>query len=760
MTMNLDMIQRAYADLPQRQEAGRRLMGRPLTLTEKILLAHVQALPGEPPARRKTYVNFNPDRVAMQDATAQMAILQFMLAGRDDTAVPTTVHADHLIRAQFGATTDLQIANRENHEVYDFLLSASQRYGMGFWKPGAGIIHQVVLENYAFPGGMMIGTDSHTPNAGGLGMIAIGVGGADAVDVMVGMPWELRWPGIIGVHLTGELGGWTAPKDVILKVAGILSVKGGTGHIVEYFGPGTRSISATGKATITNMGAELGATTSIFPFDARMAAYLRATDRADVAELAEQVSDCLVPDPHVLQSPERYYDRIIEINLSELEPHVVGPYSPDLDRPISRLAVEAQDKGYPIEISAALVGSCTNSSYEDMSRAANVAQQALARGLKARTQFLINPGSEQIRATVERDGQLGVLQETGATILANACGACIGQWRRTDVEQGERNSIINSFNRNFSGRNDANPGTHSFIASPEIVTAFALAGSLDFNPMTDTLVNQQGEEVRLDPPTGDELPSSGFAQGEAGYVPPLAERSGHDVLIARESERLQRLEPFVAWNGNDYIDLPVLLKSVGKTTTDHISPAGPWLRFRGHLDNISNNLFIGVVSAYGRPVGKGKNVITGEEDVPYHEIARDYKSRGIGWIAVGDENYGEGSSREHAAMEPRHLGGVAIIARSFARIAETNLKKQGVLPLTFENPTDYDRIGEEDRISLLGLADLAPGSKVRLVITHPDGTTDEGVLSHSLSPNQVEWFRAGSALNLIRQQLAQTGTRA
>lgn len=752
MTMDFDMIKRVYAALPARVLAGRRLMGRPLTLTEKILLAHVAGELTEPPVRRQTYVEFNPDRVAMQDATAQMAILQFMLAGRDDTAVPTTIHADHLIRAQYGVDQDLPIAIKENAEVYDFLLSAGQRYGMGFWKPGAGIIHQVVLENYAFPGGMMIGTDSHTPNAGGLGMVAIGVGGADAVDVMVGMPWELRWPGVIGVKLTGEFNGWTSAKDVILKVAGILTVKGGTGAIVEYFGPGARTISATGKGTICNMGAEIGATTSLFPFDARMAAYLRATERADVAELAEQIAEHLQPDPEVEAEPERFYDRVIEIDLSTLEPRIVGPYTPDLDRPISALKAELAEKDYPVELTAALVGSCTNSSYEDLSRAANVARQALAQGLRAKTQFLINPGSEQIRKTVERDGQLGVLQDLGATILANACGACIGQWRRTDVAKGEKNSIINSFNRNFAGRNDANPGTHSFIASPEIVTAFALAGRLDFNPLTDTLLNAAGEQVKLQPPVGEELPVRGFIKDEEGLVPPQAGRSGLEVVVDPHSERLALLEPFAPWNGQDFIDLPILLKAKGKCTTDHISPAGPWLKYRGHLDNISNNLFSGAVSAFDHPAGKGKNVITGENDVPYAQIARDYKARGLAWVAIGDENYGEGSSREHAAMEPRHLGGVAVIARSFARIHETNLKKQGLLPLTFANPADYDLIREDDRISLLGLADLAPGSTVRMVIKHADGTTDEAILTHTFGASQVEWFKAGSALNLIRMR--------
>ena len=752
MTMDRAMIEQVYATMRTKQEAARRLMGRPLTLTEKILFAHVAEMPSAPPVRRKGYVDFHPDRVAMQDATAQMAILQFMLAGRDDTAVPSTIHADHLIRAQFGVERDLPIAVKENEEVYDFLLSAGQRYGMGFWKPGAGIIHQVVLENYAFPGGMMIGTDSHTPNAGGLGMIAIGVGGADAVDVMVGMPWELRWPGVIGVKLTGEFNGWASPKDVILKLAGILTVKGGTGSIVEYFGPGARSISATGKGTICNMGAELGATTSVFPFDERMAAYLRATDRDDVAALAEGIADCLRADGEVEVDPERYYDRVIEIDLSTLEPHVVGPYSPDLDRPISQLAAEIAEKGYPVELTAALVGSCTNSSYEDMSRAAHVARQALDKGLSSKIQFLINPGSEQIRATVERDGQLGVLQEMGATILANACGACIGQWRRTDVAQGEKNSIINSFNRNFSGRNDANPGTHSFIASPEIVTAFALAGRLDFNPLTDTLVNANGETVTLDPPRGDELPSRGFIKDKAGLELPPPEHRGVDVVIDPASDRLALLEPFAPWNGEDFVDLPILLKAKGKCTTDHISPAGPWLKYRGHLDNISNNVFIGVVSAYDHPVGKGKNVLTGENDVAYAAIARDYQAHGLQWVAIADENYGEGSSREHAAMEPRYLGGAAVIARSFARIAETNLKKQGVLPLTFEQAADYDKIREDDRVSLLGVTELAPGSKVRMVISHADGSIDEATLIHTFSDNQIEWVKAGSALNLIRQR--------
>ena len=750
MTMDYNLIRQVYADLPARVAAGRDLLGRPLTLTEKILLAHLATPLAEAPVRGQSYVEFNPDRVAMQDATAQMAILQFMLAGRDDTAVPSTVHCDHLIRAQFGVNTDLPTAVTENAEVFDFLLSTSNRYGMGFWKPGAGIIHQVVLENYAFPGGMMIGTDSHTPNAGGLGMVAIGVGGADAVDVMVGMPWELRWPGVIGVKLTGEFNGWTSAKDVILKVAGILTVKGGTGAIVEYFGPGARSISATGKGTICNMGAEIGATTSLFPFDDRMATYLRATERADVAELAEAVAAHLRPDPEVEVNPERYYDRVIEIDLSTLEPHVVGPYTPDLDRPISALKSELSEKDYPVELTAALVGSCTNSSYEDMSRAANVARQALAKGLTARTQFLINPGSEQIRATVERDGQLGVLEEMGATILANACGACIGQWRRTDIEKGEKNSIINSFNRNFSGRNDANPGTHSFIASPEIVTAFALAGRLDFNPLTDVLVNARGEQVRLDPPTGDELPSNGFIRDMEGLAAPPESRSGVPVAVDPASQRIALLEPFAAWNGEDMHDLPVLMKAEGKCTTDHISPAGPWLKYRGHLDNISNNMFIGANSAFDHPAGKGRNVITGENDVAYSDIARDYKARGLTWVAIGDENYGEGSSREHAAMEPRHLGAAAIIVRSFARIHETNLKKQGVLPLTFADPADYDKIREDDRISLLGLTELAPGTTVRMVMSHADGTTDEAVLNHTFSENQIEWFKAGSALNQIR----------
>ena len=750
---DLDMIKAVYDRFPARVAAARKVVGRPLTLSEKILYAHLWD--GEPTTafgRGKDYVDFAPDRVTMQDATAQMALLQFSTTGRPKVAVPSTVHCDHLIQARVGAKQDLQEALNKSNEVFNFLESISNKYGIGFWKPGAGIIHQVMLENYAFPGGMMIGTDSHTPNAGGLGMVAVGVGGADAVDVMVGMPWELRWPGIIGVKLTGAFNGWTSAKDVILKVAGILTVKGGTGAIVEYFGPGARTISATGKGTICNMGAEIGATTSLFPFDARMAAYLRATERADVAALAEQIAQHLEPDPEVEAEPERFYDRVIEIDLSSLEPHVVGPYSPDLDRPISALKAELIEKDYPVELTAALVGSCTNSSYEDLSRAANVARQAVAQGLSSQVQFLINPGSEQIRKTVERDGQLGVLQAMGASIMANACGACIGQWRRTDVEKGEKNSIINSFNRNFAGRNDANPGTHSFIASPEIVTAFALAGRLDFNPLTDTLVNAAGERVKLAPPLGDELPTDGFIRDEEGFVPRREDRAGLDVAVAAGSDRLALLEPFAAWDGQDYVDLPVLLKARGKCTTDHISPAGPWLKYRGHLDNISNNMFIGAISAFEHPAGKGRNVITGANDVAYSDIARDYKARGLSWVAIGDENYGEGSSREHAAMEPRHLGGVAVIARSFARIHETNLKKQGLLPLTFIDPADYELIREDDRISLLGLAELAPGSTVRMVIKHVDGSTDEALLAHTFNEQQVSWFQAGSALNLIRQR--------
>jgi aconitate hydratase len=755
MVFNIELIEKIYARTPGRVRAAKKVVGRPLTLTEKILYAHYRRPLKETPRRGGTYVEFSPDRVAMQDATAQMALLQFMSAGIPQVAVPSTVHCDHLIRAEVGSGPDLSRAQSENKEVYDFLASVSARHGIGFWKPGSGIIHQVVLENYAFPGGMMIGTDSHTPNAGGLGMIAIGVGGADAVDVMAGMPWELKFPKIIGVHLTGTLNGWSSAKDVILKVAGILSVKGGTGAIIEYFGEGTQSISATGKATICNMGAEVGATTSVFPYDSRMATYLKATGRTQVAVLADGVAEFLRPDPEVLSSPEQYYDQIIEVNLTELEPMVNGPFTPDKAWKITEFAEAVRSNGYPEELRVALIGSCTNSSYEDIERSASVARQALKNGLKAKSEFTITPGSEQVRATIERDGLLRVLTDVGGTVLANACGPCIGQWTRHDVQKGDKNSIITSFNRNFAGRNDANPDTHAFVASPEIVTAFALAGRLTFNPLTDTLVNERGETVKLDPPTGDELPLRGFTAGVSGYVPPAKDGSKIKVKVDKDSDRLQVLEAFPAWDGNNLIDLPLLLKAKGKCTTDHISPAGKWLKYRGHLDNISNNMFSGAVNAFTGDAGTGKNVFTGERK-EYPAVARDYKARGIGWVVVGDENYGEGSSREHAAMEPRWLGGRAIVVKSFARIHETNLKKQGMLPLTFADPADYEKVREDDRISILGLTSFAPAVPLKMVLKHADGTVDECVLNHSFNENQIGWFKAGSALNLIAAQSKKT----
>lgn len=755
MTENLDMIKKVYTEMADKQNAAKKILGRSLTLAEKILYSHLWEAPTREYVRGKDYVDLAPDRVAMQDATAQMALLQFMHAGRDSAAVPSTVHCDHLIQAQVGAEDDLNRAKDENKEVYDFLESISKKFGVGFWKPGAGIIHQVVLENYAFPGGMMIGTDSHTPNAGGLGMIAIGVGGADAVDVMAGMPWELKWPKLIGVKLTGKMNGWTSPKDVILKVAGILTVKGGTGAIVEYFGEGADSISATGKGTICNMGAEIGATTSIFGFDKKMADYLRSTERADVAEMAEQNMALLRSDEDVYANPDKYFDQVIEINLNELEPHLNGPFTPDLAWPISKMKEAVKEKDYPSKISVALIGSCTNSSYEDIDRAASIARQAMSKGLKAKSQFTITPGSEQVRATIERDGQLKTLTDVGGVVLANACGPCIGMWKRMDNENGERNTIVTSFNRNFAKRNDGNPNTLAFVASPEITTALAIAGDLTFNPITDELENENGEKIKLDPPTGLELPSIGFSKGEEGYIAPLSKEAKQnvDVIVDKESDRLQLLDKFQPWDGNDYEDLPLLLKAKGKCTTDHISMAGPWLRFRGHLDNISNNMFLGAINAFTDKAGEVKNQFTGEYKV-VHEVARDYKSKGLGWIVVGDENYGEGSSREHAAMEPRHLGGKAIIVKSFARIHETNLKKQGMLPLTFADPKDYDKINEDDKLSIIGLKELAPDSQLKLVIKHSDGSTDEAVLNHTFNENQIEWFKAGSALNLIAKQNA------
>ena len=751
MIFDIDFLERFYARTPGRTKVARRIAGRPLTLAEKILYAHFWRPPTAPAVRGSSYQEFAPDRVAMQDATAQMALLQFMSAGIPRVAVPTTVHCDHLIQAQAGARKDLADAQKENREVYEFLRGVSARHGIGFWKPGSGIIHQVVLENYAFPGGMMIGTDSHTPNAGGLAMLAIGVGGADAVDVMAGMPWELRFPKIIGVHLRGALSGWASAKDVILKLAGLLTVKGGTGAIVEYFGDGTASISATGKGTICNMGAEIGATTSLFPYDARMSAYLKATGRAKVAAMADGVARCLAADPETAADPAAYYDQVIEIDLTELEPMINGPFSPDRAWKLSEFARAVRENSYPEELRVALIGSCTNSSYEDIERATGVARQALAAGLKARCEFTITPGSEQIRATIERDGHLGLLRRAGGNVLANACGPCIGQWKRHDVQKGDRNSIITSFNRNFAGRNDANPETHAFVASPEIVTAMALAGRLTFNPLTDTLRNGRGEEVRLEPPSGDELPARGYARTESGYVSPARNGARVSVRVSPSSDRLQVLEPFPAWDGKDPGDMPVLLKAKGKCTTDHISPAGKWLRYRGHLDNISDNMFSGAVNAFTGATGTGKNVLTGATE-EFARIARAYKGAHRAWVVFGDENYGEGSSREHAAMEPRWLGGRAIIVKSFARIHETNLKKQGMLPLTFADARDYDRVREDDRVAIAGLGTFAPGLPLACRLTHADGKTEEFPLNHTFNENQIAWFRAGSALNLIAEE--------
>jgi aconitate hydratase len=750
MTANFDMISKLYNNYREKLTAVRKALNRPLTYSEKVLYTHLWTDSQKELKRGSDYAELAPNRVAMQDATAQMALLQFMSAGRKTTTVPSTVHCDHLIQAQVGAEDDLLRATEENKEVYEFLESISKKFGIGFWKPGAGIIHQVVLENYAFPGGMMIGTDSHTPNAGGLGMIAIGVGGADAVDVMAGMPWELKWPKFIGVKLTGKMNGWTSPKDVILKLAGILTVKGGTGAIVEYFGEGTQSISCTGKGTICNMGAEIGATTSVFPFDEKMSSYLRITKRADVAALAESLSDELNADKEVLKNPEKYYDQVIEINLTKLEPHLNGPLTPDKAWPISQMKDAVKKENYPDKISVALIGSCTNSSYEDIDRSANIAKQATAKGLKAKSQFTITPGSEQVRVTIERDGQLKSLTDIGGLILANACGPCIGMWKRMDIKTGEKNTIVTSFNRNFAKRNDGNPETLAFVASPEITTALALAGSLSFNPMTDELVNGKGEKVKLNPPSGEELPPKGFDEGNSGYIPPAKDGSSVQVKVDPKSERLQLLTPFNKWDGKDFTDMPVLLKAKGKCTTDHISMAGPWLRFRGHLDNISNNMFLGAINAFTNDAGKTKNIFTGEYK-QVHEVARDYKAKGIGWIVVGDENYGEGSSREHAAMEPRHLGGKAIIVKSFARIHETNLKKQGMLPLTFADPKDYDKIKEDDKIDL-PVTKLTTGKQLKMVVKHKDGSKDEIMLNHSFNDAQIEWFKAGSALNLIAQK--------
>jgi aconitate hydratase len=750
MAFDIEMIKKVYANMPARIEAARKTLGRPLTLAEKILYSHLDAdmkLTDYP--RGSSYVDFNPDRVAMQDATAQMALLQFMQAGRPTVAVPSSVHCDHLIQAKAGAATDLDRAKHESEEVFDFLASVSNKYGIGFWKPGAGIIHQIVLENYAFPGGMMIGTDSHTVNAGGLGMIAIGVGGADACDVMAGLPWELKMPKLIGIKLTGKLNGWASAKDVILKVAGILTVKGGTDKVVEYFGEGAISLSCTGKGTICNMGAEIGATTSTFGYDESMSRYLTATGRADVAALADGIKEHLTGDAEVYANPSKYFDEVIEINLSELEPYVNGPFTPDLATPISQLKAAAEKNGWPLKIEAGLIGSCTNSSYEDISRAVSLAKQVSAKGLKSKAEFMINPGSEQIRYTIERDGFLDVFAQVGATVFTNACGPCIGMWDRVGAEKQEKNTIIHSFNRNFAKRADGNPNTYAFVASPEIVAAMAIAGTLDFNPLKDTLTNDKGEQVKLDEPTGYELPPKGFAVEDAGYQAPAADGSKVQVLVSPTSKRLQLLDPFAAWTGVDFKGLKLLIKAKGKCTTDHISMAGPWLKFRGHLDNISNNMLIGAVNAFNDKTDNVKNQITGTyEGVPL--VQRQYKAQNIGSIVVGDENYGEGSSREHAAMEPRHLGVKVVLVKSFARIHETNLKKQGMLGITFANPADYDKIKEDDVIDVLGLTTFTPGQQLTIVLNHADGSKEEFKVNHSYNAQQIEWFKAGGALNIIR----------
>lgn len=753
MAFDIEMIKAVYARYPERIAAARKLVDRPLTLSEKILYAHLyEGNATEAFSRGKSYVDFSPDRVAMQDATAQMALLQFMQAGKKAAAVPSTVHCDHLIQAKIGADADLETANHTNAEVYDFLASVSDKYGIGFWKPGAGIIHQVVLENYAFPGGMMIGTDSHTVNAGGLGMVAIGVGGADAVDVMAGMPWELKWPKLIGVKLTGRLNGWTASKDVILKVAGIVSAKGGTGAIVEYFGDGAQSLSGTGKGTICNMGAEIGATTSTFGYDDSMKRYLESTGRADVAALADGIREHLTADPEVYSDPERYFDQVIEINLSELEPHLNGPFSPDIATPISKMREVAEANGWPTKLEVGLIGSCTNSSYEDLTRAASIARQAKAKNLNALADFTITPGSEQVRYTAERDGILDDFDEIGGVVLANACGPCIGQWARyKDPKNAPKNSIVHSFNRNFAKRADGNPNTHAFVGSPELVTALTIAGDLGFNPMTDKLVNNNGEEVMLDEPTGVELPASGFAVEDAGYQAPAEDGSGVVVNVKDDSERLQLLTPFAPWNGQNIMGAKLLIKAKGKCTTDHISMAGPWLRYRGHLDNISNNTLTGAVNFYNEETNNIKNQTDGTYgEVP--AVQRLYKAAGIPTVVIGDHNYGEGSSREHAAMQPRHLGVRVVLVKSFARIHETNLKKQGMLGLTFDTESDYDKIQEDDTFNFVDLAEFAPGKQLTIEIAHADGSSDTIKVNHTYNAGQIDWFKAGSALNLIRQQ--------
>ncbi|QBQ41393.1 aconitate hydratase [Sphingobacterium psychroaquaticum] len=751
MAFDIEMIKKVYSQYDERIAAARKLVNKPLTLSEKILYAHLWAGNATEAYERGTsYVDFAPDRVAMQDATAQMALLQFMQAGRPKVAVPSTVHCDHLIQARDGAEQDLTRAKNESSEVFNFLSSVSNKYGIGFWKPGAGIIHQVVLENYAFPGGLMIGTDSHTVNAGGLGMIAIGVGGADACDVMAGLPWELKFPKLIGVKLTGKLSGWASPKDVILKVAGILTVKGGTGAIVEYFGEGAESLSCTGKGTICNMGAEIGATTSTFGYDESMERYLRATDRNEVADAANAIKGHLTADAEVYANPEQYFDQLIEINLSELEPSLNGPFTPDLYTPVSRMREEAEKNGWPLTVEWGLIGSCTNSSYEDLSRAASIAKQAIDKGLVTKAEFGINPGSEQVRYTADRDGLLKTFEDLNATIFTNACGPCIGMWDRKDADKQEKNTIVHSFNRNFAKRADGNPNTYAFVTSPEMVAAIAISGNLGFNPVTDTLTNKNGEQVKLDPPVGDELPTKGFAVEDAGYQAPAADGSNVVVDVAPTSDRLQLLEPFAAWEGTDLKGLKLLIKAKGKCTTDHISMAGPWLKYRGHLDNISNNMLIGAVNYFNDNTDDVKNQLTGTYGaVPATQ--RAYKAAGIGSIVVGDENYGEGSSREHAAMEPRHLGVRAVLVKSFARIHETNLKKQGMLGLTFANKDDYNKILEDDTIDIVGLTSFAPGTPLTLVLHHADGTKEEILANHTYNKQQIEWFKAGGALNIIRK---------
>ena len=754
MAFDIDMIKSVYSKVAERVDAAREITGKPLTLAEKILYSHLwDGKTDKAFVRGKDYVDFAPDRIACQDATAQMALLQFMQAGKKEVAVPTTVHCDHLIQAKQGAQKDLKRANETSNEVFDFLESVSNKYGIGFWKPGAGIIHQVVLENYAFPGGMMIGTDSHTVNAGGLGMVAIGVGGADAVDVMAGMPWELKFPKLIGVKLTGELNGWTASKDVILKVAGILTVKGGTGAIVEYFGPGAKNLSATGKGTICNMGAEIGATTSTFGYDESMERFLRATDRADVADAANEIKEYLTGDDEVYANPEQYFDEVIEINLSELRPHLNGPFTPDLATPVGELGEKAAKNDWPIKVDWGLIGSCTNSSYEDLSRAASIAQQAIDKKLKPKCDFGINPGSEQIRYTAERDGLLEVFENLGATVFTNACGPCIGQWDRSDRKGEEKNTIVHSFNRNFSKRADGNPNTHAFVGSPEMVAAIAISGRLDFDPLNDTLLNEDGEEVKLDVPVGLELPTKGFAVEENGYLAPTEDGSSVEVIVASDSERLELLTPFVPIKDSELKEVKLLIKAFGKCTTDHISMAGPWLRYRGHLDNISNNCLIGAVNAYNKKTNFVKSQLTGEYGgVP--DTQREYKAKGIKTIVVGDHNYGEGSSREHAAMEPRHLGVAAVLVKSFARIHETNLKKQGMLGLTFANENDYDLIQEDDTFSFLDIEEFAPDKPLTIEVTHADGSKDTIMANHTYNDAQIAWYREGSALNLIKKQNA------